>query len=199
MQVAGLEYRRRQPRAIDIGCGAARNTVPLAAQGWLVTGTDLSLPMLAAAAERVRGASLAGRVQLALAPMEALPAPDAAFDLVIAHGIWNLARTGDQFRRAVAEGARVARDGAMLFVFTFSRRTIPAAATPAPGETFVFTEFSGEPQCFLTEAQLVDELARAGFERDAQAPLRELNVPPPGALAPVRAPVIWEGVFRRVR
>jgi hypothetical protein len=34
------------------------------------------------------------------------------------------------------------------------------------GEPFRFTEFSREPQCFLTETQLDAELARAGFARD---------------------------------
>src|SRR3954451_20399027 len=38
--------------ALDIGCGAGRNAVPLAASGWTVLGTDLSCPMLAAARER---------------------------------------------------------------------------------------------------------------------------------------------------
>jgi hypothetical protein len=43
---------------------------------------------------------------------------------VVAHGIWNLARTTTEFRRAIAEAARVARPGACLFVFTFSRTTL---------------------------------------------------------------------------
>jgi len=39
-------------RAIDIGCGAGRNTVPLAGLGWNVIGIDLSRPMLEAALQR---------------------------------------------------------------------------------------------------------------------------------------------------
>ena len=39
--------------------------------------------------------------------MESLPAPDAAFHLVVAHGIWNLARSGAEFRRGVAEAVGV--------------------------------------------------------------------------------------------
>jgi len=67
----------------------------------------------------------------------------------------------------------VARPRAGLFVFTFSRNTFPPQTEPVVGEPFVFTQFSGEPQCFLTEAQLVAELARVGFAPDHGVPCRE--------------------------
>jgi hypothetical protein len=98
----------------------------------------------------------------------------------------------------VQDAARAAAPGAALFVFTFSRHTIPENAIPIAGETFVFTEFSGEPQCFLTEAQLLEELGRAGFAAMPDFPLRELNRRPSGALLAGGAPVIYEGGFRRV-
>src|SRR5262245_56278907 len=148
----------------DIGCGAARNAVPLARMGWNVLGTDLSWPMLAAAARRARQEAPSSRVLFAHAPMTAIPMLDAAADLVVAHGIWNLAGSSSEFRSAVAEAARIARRGAALFVFTFSRNTLPVSAEPVAGETFVFTEFAGRPQVFLTADQLVGELARAGFD-----------------------------------
>ena len=83
-------------RVLDIGCGAGRNAVPLALLGARVFGTDLSRPMLDAAMARDAG----GRLRLALARMDGLPIRDHAAGLVIAHGIWNLARSGDEFRRA---------------------------------------------------------------------------------------------------
>jgi hypothetical protein len=69
---------------------------------------------------------------------------------------------------------------------------------PVGGESFVFIEFSGEPQCFLTEEQLKSELRAAGFVRDDSVPFRELNRPRPDQLTACRAPVIYEGLFRRV-
>src|SRR4051794_19075046 len=93
-------------RALDIGCGAARNAFALCAMGWDVLGTDLSWPMLCAARDRMRTAG--GRFQGALAPMDALPVAAGAFDLIVAHGVWNLARSAGQFRRAVEEAARAA-------------------------------------------------------------------------------------------
>lgn len=182
--------------AVDIGCGAARNAVPLAEMGWSVIGTDLSQPMLEAAIARAEGAGMSAHVQCLSAPMEALPVADAIADLVIAHGIWNLATSGAQFRAAVREGARVAKPGAALFVFTFSRHTLPDTATPVPGEPFVFTQFSGRPQCFLTEDQLLTEMADAGFDPDAGVPLREYNRPTPDT-AQRGGPVIYEAAFRR--
>ena len=162
-----------------------------------VLGTDLSWPMLRAAANRIETAGEAARVQLVLAPMDHLPVATGCIDFLVAHGIWNLAPSSATLRRAVAEAARVARLGASLFVFTFSRHTLPADAEPVPGEQFVFTQFSGHPQCFLTEGELVAELATAGFDLEPGSSLTEYNRPGPGALAGRSGPVIYEGVFRK--
>lgn len=196
VRFARAERRGTSARAVDLGCGAGRNAVPLAALGWEVLGIDLSWPMLVAAAERATDEGVSSRLRLALAPMEALPVCDRSVDLVIAHGIWNLARSGQEFRRAVREAARIARPGAGLFVFTFSRNTLPPNAAPVAGESFVFTQFSGQPQCFLTARQLIEELEAAGFAPDPAVPLTEHNRPRPGALQTGTGPVIYEAAFR---
>jgi len=183
-------------RALDIGCGAGRNAVPLARLGWRVLGTDLSVPMLAAAHARAGAGLDPGRLDVALAPMQALPVRSSSIDLVIAHGIWNLATTGAQFRAGVREAARVARPGAALFVFTFSRHTLADNAEPVAGEHFVYTQFSGRPQCFLTDVELVSEMADAGFVVDAAVPLTEYNRPAAGMLRSGGGPVIYEAAFR---
>jgi SAM-dependent methyltransferase len=215
-----MELRRaatRPLRALDLGCGAGRNAVPLAALGWSVVGLDNSLPMLVAARTRSGlaaigdggdggnasgGGAARGELRLALAAMDHLPLADASCDFVIAHGIWNLARSAAEFRGAVREAARVAAPGAALFVFTFSRNTFSPATVPVAGEPFVFTQFSGQPQCFLTEEQLTDELAAVGFAPDPAVPLTEYNRPAadarpvaPAAAPPTR-PVIYEAAFR---
>jgi SAM-dependent methyltransferase len=198
MKFAEEELRRSgSARALDLGCGAGRNAVPLARLGWEVVGVDLSWSMLCAAATRTREGRLEGRLHLVLAPMERIPARDRCFDLVVAHGIWNLARSGVQFRQALGEAARVAKPGAGLFVFTFSRNTFPPETECVVGEPFVFTQFSGEPQCFLTEAQLVAELGGVGFAPDPGVSFREYNRPQPGALLSGTMPVIYEAAFRR--
>jgi len=182
---------------LDIGCGAGRNAVPLARMGWDVLGIDLSWPMLVAARDRVAYDAEGVYLRLVLAPMDHLPVRTSSVDFIVAHGIWNLAPSVATFRRAVAEAARVARPGAALFVFTFSRHTLPPEAEPVAGEHFVFTQFSGQPQCFLSEEELIDELAVAGFVREPGVPIREYNRPPSGALMRATGPVIYEGLFRR--
>ena len=128
--------------------------------------------------------------------MDAVPVPDGSVDLVIAHGVWNLSRSAAEFRRAVCEAARVAAPGAGLFVFTFARSTFPPATEPVAGEPFVFTQFSGQPQCFLTDGQLVAELAVAGFAPDPEVPMTEYNRPRLGALQSGTPPAIYEAAFR---
>jgi SAM-dependent methyltransferase len=188
--------RRRVPSGtlLDIGCGAGRNAVPLAEMGWRVIGVDLALPMLAGVRRRC-SAGLRDPLLLAQSRMDALPVATGAFDLLVAHGIWNLARSGAEMRRGMAEAARAAAPGAALFVFTFSRQTLPPEARPIPGERFVFTEFAGEPQCFLTANELLEELHRHGFVPDPAVPLRELNRRPV-QLHGGRPPVIHQGAFR---
>jgi len=186
-----------RPLAVDIGCGAGRNAVPLARGGWNVVGTDLSRPMLEAASTRLTDEPHRGRALVLLAPMDALPVADSSADLVIAHGIWNLAASSAEMRSGIREAARIARPGGALFVFTFSRHTLPPDAAPVPGESFVFTQFSGRPQCFLTAEQLVAEMDAAGFDADPAVPLTEYNRPAPGALRGTGGPVIYEAAFRR--
>ena len=196
MSFAAHERARGAMCALDVGCGAGRNLVPLAREGWTVVGVDLSRPMIEAAAERVAAEKLSRRVYLSLAPMHALPVTSRTVDLVVAHGIWNLARSGAEFRAAVREAARAARKGAAVFVFTFSRRTLPDTARPVDGESFVFGGFSGEPQCFLTQEQLISELAAVHFQLDNAVPFREHNAPRPGTIRTGNVPVIFEAAFR---
>jgi ubiquinone/menaquinone biosynthesis C-methylase UbiE len=188
--------RAPDPLVVDIGCGAGRNAVPLARLGARVVGIDLSVPMLEAAIRREDAAGCRDRLRWVRGSADRLPLRTATADLVVAHGVWNLARSGEEFRRALREGARVARPGAGLFLFTFSRNTLPDSARPAAGETFVFTQFSGQPQCFLTEAQLIDELRQAGFTRESGDWLTEHNRPA-GPMLAATGPAIYEGTFRR--
>ena len=195
MRFAEQERQARSNlRVLDIGCGAGRNALPLIRAGCQVVGTDTSWAMLEAANQRARVEGLSARLQLAQAPMDRLPVLDGSFEFLIAHGIWNLARSSSEFRDALREAARAATPGAALFLFTFSRDTLPSSATPVPGETFVFTQFSGDPQCFLTAAQITDELGCAGFVPDSAVPLHCLN--PRQGMLRSSGPVIFEGSFR---
>lgn len=197
MEFAGRERQRAggDALALDIGCGAARNAWPLAASGWNVLGIDTSQPMLDAARQRAETAT-PGSLWLAEGTLDRLPVRDRSFDLIIAHGVWNLAASSREFRGGIAEAARVAKPGAALFLFTFSRSTLPPEAKPMAGEDFVYTQFSGRPQCFLTREEVLHELAEYSFSPDPAVPLRELNRPAGTLRTASSAPVIFEGTFR---
>jgi ubiquinone/menaquinone biosynthesis C-methylase UbiE len=197
MEFAAARRAGGARKLLDIGCGAGRNAVPLVLQGWTVAAIDLSLGMLRAAQQRLATEASERRLGLALAPMDRLPIAGRSMDFIVAHGIWNLAQTTAQFRAAVREAARVVRPGGSLFVFTFSRATLPDADRPLPGERYVYTRFSGGPQIFLTVDELAEELAAAGFTVDSSIPIVEHNRRSKGAIYVGGAPVFIEGAWIR--
>ena len=170
-------------------------TVRLLQTNWYRRDGSIGSPMVVLLRfnQPVRAEDVAARTRWVLSRMDRLPVASHTFDAIVSHGIWNLARSGIEFRRAAAEAARAGRPGAGLFVFTFSRNTLGRDARPVAGESFVFTEFSGDPQCFLTEAQLLSEMSSAGFE--PLGALIEHNRPGSGQLHH-GGPVIYEGMFR---
>jgi ubiquinone/menaquinone biosynthesis C-methylase UbiE len=180
-------------RLLDIGCGAGCNAVPLSQMGWKVLGIDLSEPMLAALMRRAEAHRLGDRLEVKLAPMHELPVEDQSCDFIVAHGIWNLARSGMEFRQAVREATRAAKPGAPLFVYTFSSHTFPSHTRPLVGESFVYDKFSGSPQCFLTKTQLIEELCAAGFVQEPGWPIKEYSRSLTGT-----KPAINEGIFRKI-
>jgi SAM-dependent methyltransferase len=97
-------------QALDAGCGAGASTAALLPLARQVTGLDPFLPMLQAAGLCVPQARfLQGR-------LEAIPCPDASFDLVASAGAINYTEP----RLALAELARVLKLGGWLALYDFS-------------------------------------------------------------------------------
>jgi ubiquinone/menaquinone biosynthesis C-methylase UbiE len=108
---------------LELGCGAAQWTIALREQGVRAVGLDLSRGQLAHA----RRAS--ATAPLVLAGAEALPFPDAAFDVVFCdHG----ATTSGAPPLVVAEGARVLRPGG-VFAFCMSTPLLDMCCDPRTG------------------------------------------------------------------
>ena len=155
--------------------GAQRG--PDGGRGGHGVGTDVASPMLEAARGRVADGAFAAGSPSSARRWTACPCGTRAST--------SSSRTASGTSRdprpssagAIGEATRVARPGAGLFVFTFSRATLPPEDEPMPGETFVFTQFAGEPQCFLTEEELV-----------ARAPPRGVREGPAGAAHRVQPP-----------
>lgn len=198
MRWAACELERAAlRRALDLGCGAGRNAIPLARLGWEVVGVDLAWPMLAAAARRSRQELDAGRaLRLARSGVDRIGLRAASFDLLVAHGIWNLSRSDAELHAAIAEAARLAAPGAGLFVFTFSRGSLPPEARPVAGERFVFDGPPGGRFCYLAPADLERELAAAGFTPDPSVEMTEHNRPSFAGSHLGGPPAILEAAFR---
>lgn len=70
--------------ALDVGCGAGRNSLYLAAQGLRVTGVDISATALHKAKHTARDQGLQDRVNFICQPVQdGLPCADATQDLVV--------------------------------------------------------------------------------------------------------------------
>lgn len=101
---------------LEVGCGTGyvwegnRDRVP---SGWLVTLTDLSPGMLAAAAKRL--SCLNWPPAFAVADIQALPFDDASFDCVMAHHMLYHVPDVD---RGLAEVIRVLRPGGRFYAAT---------------------------------------------------------------------------------
>ena len=106
----------RRMRVLDAGCGGGRNLFYLMRRGFSCYGIDRD----AAAVDDVR--ALAAQVAPALAAdnfrkgeLDALPWPDASFDVVICSAVLHFAADQQHFDRMVAELWRVLGPDGMLF------------------------------------------------------------------------------------
>ncbi|MBW2395766.1 MAG: class I SAM-dependent methyltransferase [Deltaproteobacteria bacterium] len=120
--LVGRALARSARTVLDVGCGAGHTALALAARGLDVIALDLTEPML------VQGRGLARARGLSLAfqqgDVEALPFPDASFDLVTSrYSAHHYAHP----KRAVAEIARVLRPGGALLLVDIVSTSDPAA------------------------------------------------------------------------
>ena len=98
-------------RLLDIGCGSGYALAIAAQLGASVTGLDLTPELLEIAAQRVPEA------RLVHAGMDALPFPDAGFDVAVA---FNALPFADDPERAAREAARVVAPGGLVAATTFA-------------------------------------------------------------------------------
>ena len=111
-----LVNRRERGRALDIGTGPGQIVVKLARQltRWKFVAVDRSSHMIAEAVANLAaaGPDLAGRVEFQIADANALPFPDATFDLIFCNSVLHHMFEPE---RLLAEMARVAKPrGAVL-------------------------------------------------------------------------------------
>ncbi len=156
-------------RILDLGCAAGRNAVFLAGKGLDVEALDASPAM--AAKTRDRLAAILGPAEaerrVRVGRMDDLSAfDDAAFDLVVALGLYHCAESRAEWERALSETARVLKPGARLLVSVFTPETdlTGRGIRKVAGEPDVYEGFDSGGRHVLVDAERLDrELARFGL------------------------------------
>lgn len=184
-----------ETRLLDIGCGSGYALAIAAQRGARVTGLDLTPELLEIAAQRVPAATLLH------AGMDALPLPDATFDVVVA---FNALPFADDPERAAREAARVVAPGGLVAATTFAepernestalhlaleplRASQPAAgghlpyALSAPGGLEALLAAAG------LQAHISGEVALVWAHDDVDAAVRAVLASGGGAMAIERA------------
>ena len=156
-------------RVFDLGCAAGRNAAVLAERGFDFHALDGSQAMIAHTRKRV--AALLGERQAArrvrLGSMDDLGHfAAAAFDLVIALGIFHCASSHRQWSRALDESARVLAPSGRLLVSVFTPETDlhGTGLHPIPGEPHVYSGFSSGRTYLVDAATLDAEMADRALE-----------------------------------
>ncbi len=130
---------------LDIGCGNGIYLLPLAANGFHVTGVDISTNMLAAAKAKLEAAGVAAdTVELKAGTTDALPCPDQSFDSAISFGVFHF-NDWDGIQKSFSEASRVLKPGSYFLLQVRSvndadRDRVRVADTPGG---FIATDVSG--------------------------------------------------------
>ena len=156
-------------RVLDLGCAGGRNTTLLAERGFDVHAIDASTAMVTRTRQRVAAVlgERAAKERVRLGRMDDLSYFAAnSFDLGVALGIFQSARSRAEWDRAVSEAARVLAPGGTLLLAHFTPRTdiTGEGVRPVPGEPHVYDGFSAGRMVLFEAPALDAAIARHGLE-----------------------------------
>lgn len=115
-------------RALDLGCGIGRHTIPLARSGLDVAATDISLSGVKTCAAWLAREGL--QATLACHGMGTLPFPNNTFDGLVAYNVVYHATLAGM-RQVLAEMCRVLRPGGGLYITIIAREDSKVATCQA--------------------------------------------------------------------
>jgi SAM-dependent methyltransferase len=157
-------YENLRPTALDLGCGKGRHVVLMRELGIEAYGLDVSEKAIAFAQDWL--ASRGEHADLRVGSMTDLAYPDAHFDCVISHGVFDHALKAVR-DAAIAEVERVLKPGGWFFVSLISERDSAFAdGTEIEDRTWLVSAgFERDiPQAFFDQPRIREELARFDFE-----------------------------------
>lgn len=164
-------------RVLDLcaGTGDVALTIARLAEPAEVVVTDFTPEMLEIARDKAAGHRGRTRLSFELADAQALPYPDASFDVVtVAFGVRNLPDRARNF----SEVLRVLKPGGRYVILEFSHPpfpvwrviyrvyleiVVPAIGRLVTGDRESFEYLKGSIRRFPTQPELAAELCRAGF------------------------------------
>lgn len=172
-------YRFTSPacRILDIGCSAGNASIPLASEGFLVTGIDVNSEAL----QMARSSSLFKESPQAplfvRADATVLPFADTAFDIAIMQAFLTTITTKEDRARMIREACRVLEPGGHLYLADFGqtwhsklyreRYINDLPLTQEEGSIIAYDRETGEVAYIahhFTEKELVLLLVENGFE-----------------------------------
>lgn len=131
-------------RVLDLGCGHACHTVPLAQLGFEIHACTLEDTTVMATRKRLAdiiGTDAARKRVSRVIRLDALGYPDAFFDWVVAYDVYGNDSSGEKLQDALAEARRVLKPGGWIYV------AVPASqgsAAPSPGSGFTVEALHSE-------------------------------------------------------
>jgi SAM-dependent methyltransferase len=180
-------------RVLDIACGSGRHLAALAARGFGGVGLDLSLHLLAEAAERRPGWLVRG-------DMRDLPFHDGAFHVALSmFTSFGYFASRNEDRRMLAEAFRVLAPGGVFVLDYFNAEPTLAALTPESRRSegpYEFHERRSVECAADGQRRIVKtvEVFQSGESRDTLR--EEVAVYPPGELEALVAAAGFESMAR---
>lgn len=112
-----------QARALEVGAGTGRFTLPMLERGHRVVASDANEAQLAVLREKLQARGLEGRCEVRVEDVFDLSFEDASFDLVVSIHVVPRFLTWEDQRAALRELCRVVKPGGQLLVNFRNRRS----------------------------------------------------------------------------
>ncbi len=174
-KLASVLSERRERRLLDVGCGGGQSAIRLKElyPHLCITGIDLSDDMITGARKRAQQKGLA--IQFEVADVQALPFPEASFDVVFSFGS---AKHWPDPLRGLGECWRVLTPAGELLV-------ADATSDATPEEVENFYAIAGFPGLFRkpVAAMLYQRMFRPARSVEAYRQIAEQLRMPPGTVS----------------